>query len=204
MGRKFIRASVVMLAKAHNPSILSPDWLKRNEVITEKPIQFALTPDFAIFDSKNINLIVDRQRYQLNIKGTTKKSLDKLVQITTKYLELLPHIPYIKLGMNFEWIIEDDDEGSAPIMKPAIGTMNDFSSVFPEHELCFGTIIIAHKEPYILRVNIEPTIDDKTITYKFNFDYKLKDLAVEKIIEYVESIHELQKFATGIVLKTTE
>jgi len=136
MASKFIRANVVIIAEAHNPSILSPDWLKRNEVITEDPNQFILTPDFAVFESKSFNLMVDRQRWQLNTKRVNPSSIESLSTIATKYFDLLPHIPYLKLGMNFDWLIEEDENGSPPKITPMIGSLTDLSSIFPNHNLC--------------------------------------------------------------------
>ncbi|MGC9780507.1 MAG: hypothetical protein HZR80_14770 [Candidatus Heimdallarchaeota archaeon] len=201
MTNKFIRASMVILAESHNPSILSPDWLKRNEVITEKPNQFVLTPDFAVFDSKSFNLVVDRQRLQLNAKKATPTSLKALIDITTKYLELLPHIPYLRLGLNFEWVVEEDEKKSPPDICLTIGSTKDFTPIFPDHELFYGSIIYAQKESYRLRLNIEPT-DENALIYKFNFDFNIKDKAVEKIKEFVTDYIELYKFSSQIVNKT--
>ena len=203
MTNKLAFVSVVILAKAHNPSILSPDWLKRNEVITEKPKQFALTPDFALFDSKNFNLIVDRQRFQLNVKAMTPKKIDSLVTITKKYIELLPHIPYLRLGINFDWIVEAGDTNTLPKITTSIGSLDDFTHLFPKHERCYGMIIVANEKDYRLRLNIEPT-DENSLIYKFNFDYLIEDLEIGKVINFVNSLPELLKYTLEIVDKTSK
>jgi len=194
---------MVLLAEAHNPSILSPDWLKRNKVITENPNQFVLTPDFAVFDSKSFNLVVDRQRLQLNAKKATPVTLNELVTIITKYLTLLPHIPFLRLGLNFEWVVEEDEKNPPPEINLTIGSTKDFQAIFPQHDLCYGSIIYAKKEAYRLQLTIEPT-DENALIYKFNFDYNVKDIAIDKIKEFVENYPELYKFASTIVDNTTK
>ncbi len=203
MVSKFTLASIVLLAEAHNPSILSPDWLKKNKVITENPKQFALTPDFALFDSKSYNLIVDRQRLQLSAKKPSLQSVKSITQIITKYLEILPHIPYLRLGLNFEWLVEESETTAPPEISLSLGSIIDISPLIPDHEICYGSIIYAKESDYKMRISIAPPNED-AVTYKFNFDYTIKDRPVEKVIEFVTSYIEKYKFAFNIVKKTIE
>ena len=203
MVSKFTLASIVLLAEAHNPSILSPDWLKRNQVIIENPVQFVLTPDFAIFESKKYNLIVDRQRLQLIAKKPTKQNANSIMEIIIKYVEILSHIPYLRLGFNFEWLAEENETSMPPEIKLSLGTITDMSPLIPDHELCYGSIISAKAKDYQLRLSIIPTNED-AVTYRFNFDYTIKDTEVEKIVEFFRSYTEKYEFASSIVKKTIE
>jgi len=203
MAGKLIRASVVILAEAHNPSILSPDWLKEKKIISENPSNFVHTPDFAVFESKTFSLIVDRQRLQLTAKKTSPKVLGALISIISRYFELLPHIPYLRLGLNFDWLVEEDERSTPPEIQLTVGSTTDFSDIFPDHKLCFGSIIVAEKNPYKLRLNIEPA-EENALNYKFNFDYNIKDVSEDKRKEYIANIPKLYNLASSVVAKTTK
>lgn len=202
MTKRFIRASVVILADAHNPSILTPDWLERNEVITEKHKKFITTPDFAFFDSRNYNLMVDRQRFQLNIKKPQAKKIHSLSQIAQRYFELLPHIPFSRMGLNFDWIVEQNGVGIPPQIQSSIGSIHNIGSLFPDYELHYGAIIFAKKSDYRLRLTLEP-IEENALIYKFNFDHNLKDLSINEIKKLPKNFQSLYEFAFSIVNKTT-
>jgi len=82
MKIKLGRADIVILALAHNPSIISPQWLKENHLITEEPKQFVHTPDFSLFDSETFSLIADRQRLQVTAKKQDMDTLKSLASTT--------------------------------------------------------------------------------------------------------------------------
>jgi len=46
MDVKLRRADIVIMASAHNPSIVDPHWLKANGLVAEDPKHFVHTPDF--------------------------------------------------------------------------------------------------------------------------------------------------------------
>ncbi|MBN1330475.1 MAG: hypothetical protein JXA54_13455 [Candidatus Heimdallarchaeota archaeon] len=197
MELKLIRASIVILAEAHNPSIISPDWIAKNSLIPESPITFIHTPDLSGFDSKSFNLVVDRQRLQLTAKKTNAKITETLTTIIAKYFELLPHIPYLRLGINFDWIIEEDNS-NLPQIKTTIGKVKDYSNIFPDHDLCFGSVIHAKKDPYNLRLSIEPTEID-SLTFRFNYEYKIQNIQIDKILELLNNTPQLYNFSNDVV-----
>jgi len=194
------RADIVILADAHNPSIVSPMWLKEKELIVEEPKQFIHTPDFSLFESESFLLVVDRQRLQITAKKQDPDSLEKLANVGKKYIELLPHIPYRALGLNFVWFAEMDEDGYLPKINVIIDSINDLSSILPEHEIDYGCIIYASKKPYLLKLTINPQ-GGNAIVFNFNYHHEVKGLEIDVIANYIDTLLSLYRYSEKIVEK---
>lgn len=184
MTIKLKRADIVILASSHNPSIISPQWLKDNSLITEDPINFMHTLDFSLFESESFLLVVDRQRLQITAKKQDEESLRTLADFCSKYIKLLAHIPYQAFGLNFIWSIENGKEGR-PKIEIRIDKSN-FAPVFEGHEVNYGGIIYARKEPYLLKLVIEPE-GENALMNNFNYHHELKGVSVEDMIAIIDS-----------------
>jgi len=202
MERKLDRADIVILAEAHNPSILSPQWLKDNELITEKPDQFVHTPDFSFFNSKNYHLVVDRQRLQVTTKKTTKQLLEALKNFALNYCKILPHIPYKSIGMNFTWNVEAKLDESLPVIKNSIGKITDFKKMFKEFEINNGIIINVKKEKYLHKITIE-SFSKNNLIFRFNNHYNVEKLNNVEIIDLINNYNMLYQESKEFVEKTT-
>ena len=114
------RASVVILAQSHNPSIISPDWVRSTLSINEKEQHFLHTPPFSLFDSASILLTVDTDRWELVSKILDDAHILLCGQMAGAYFQTLSHIPYKRLGLNYIWAYSP----SGP-RNPVIGTRSD-------------------------------------------------------------------------------
>lgn len=107
MDTLFSEFSLVILASDHNPTILNPDFLARNQIVSDdwgwrvigQPIT---TPAFATvqYDSK-VAVTVEPMKLQVTDTSGSMIEENHLVQIVSKYVELLPHVEYSALGINF-------------------------------------------------------------------------------------------------------
>jgi len=185
MEAKLRRADIVIIASAHNPSIIAPQWLKDNSLISEEPRHFVHTPDFSLFESESFSLVVDHQRLQITAKKQDRGSLRSLAGIASNYVKILPHIPYRAVGLNFVWSIEIDEGERLPKIVLNINK-SDLMSVFESHEVDYGGIIYARKEPYMLKLVIEPQ-GKNTIVHNFNYHHELRGISVEDIIRLMDS-----------------
>lgn len=197
MEAKLRRADIVITASAHNPSIIYPEWVKNNLSIVEKPSDFVHTPDFSLFASESFLLVADHQRLQITVKKQDKKSLESLANIASKYVELLHHIPYKALGLNFIWTIEVDDGEGLPKIELNINK-SDLMSVFEGHEIDCGGIIYARKEPYMLKVVIEPQ-GENTLVHNFNYNHELEGMSVEDIVKLINNFLTINEDSSSIV-----
>lgn len=198
MSIKLIRYNIVLLANAHNPSIMSPDWLKRKELITGKPDKFINTPDISIFETKEINLILDRERLQITVNNGNRDLADSIISIAKNYVSILREIPYKALGVNVDWKCEEKES------KNKIGlNINDvdMEKVLTEHDVNFGGIIYARKSQYLLKLTIKPKLDN-VIYYNFNYHFDIIKDNIDSIIKNIEKFQELLKHSEKVVSRT--
>ena len=197
MEAKLRRADIVIIASAHNPSIIAPEWLKDKSLIVEEPSHFIHTPDLSIFESESFSVVVDHQRLQIVVKKQDTKSLESLANIASNYVKLLPHIPYKALGLNFTWTIEVDDGEELPKIEININK-SDLMSVFEGHEVDCGGIIYARKEPYMLKLVIELQ-GGNTLVHNFNYNHELEDMSVEDIVKLINDFLAIKEDSSSIV-----
>ncbi|MBE0516023.1 MAG: hypothetical protein IBX41_01350 [Methanophagales archaeon] len=177
------RKDIVIIASAHNPSIIAPQWLKDNSLILEEPIHFVHTPDFSLFESESFSLLVDHQRLQITAKKQDDATLNSLADLAAKYVDLLPHIPYQSLGLNFTWSVEMAEGETLPKIEVNInGT--DLLSVFEDHDVHYGGIIYARSAIYVLKLVIESQ-EKNSLINNFNFHHELKGRSLEDIRQFI-------------------
>ena len=98
--------SVVILANAHNPSILSPSFLESNGIVPKdwKVVETATTPAMSFIRYDNgVQWTVDQQRLTIIDKCNIsfyEKYDGRIHQLAKSYVEKLPHVSYLDLGLN--------------------------------------------------------------------------------------------------------
>ena len=98
--------SVVILANAHNPSILSPSFLESSDIVPEgwKVAETVTTPAVSFIRYGNgVQWTVDQQRLAITDKCNISfyEKYDGPVHCLAKsYVEKLPHVSYLDLGLN--------------------------------------------------------------------------------------------------------
>ena len=198
MKIKIIKADLVILATAHNPSILSVPWLKQKKLINVDPKQFMHTPDLSVFDTESFSLIVDRQRLFYSLKKHNLNNFKSLTKFGNKYIKILPHIPYTALGINFAWI--NKLKGKESFQKICIDKNSklNFKKAFPKHNLDFGHIVFARKNPYLLKLTIEPKGRAEFI-FNFNYHHEVKGIDIDIIRGYIDSFIKYYQHSKKIV-----
>ena len=197
MEAKLRRADIVILASAHNPSIISPQWLKDKSLIAEEPDHFVHTPDFSLFESESYLLVVDNQRMQITVKKQDTTTLESLANVASGYVKALPHIPYKALGLNFVWSIEVGNGEELPKIGLSINK-SDLLSVFEGYEVDCGGIIYARKELYVLKVVVEPQ-GANTLIHNFNYNHELEGMSVEAIVKLINNFSIIKENSSSVV-----
>ena len=108
--------SVVVVANDHNPTILNPDFLERQGIVQEswgwKVMGPAITtPPFArvSYDS-GVTVSVESHRLQVtDTSATGGPQSSKVVGIARRCVEVLPHVRYSAVGINFRSLVEHAD-----------------------------------------------------------------------------------------------
>lgn len=107
MKAELVEFSVVVVAHDHNPTILNPDFLGRNEIVRDdwnwrvvgQPIT---TPAISTvqYDSK-VAVTVEPMKLQVSDSSGGNIDQNHSTQIVSNYVSSLPHVPYSALGINF-------------------------------------------------------------------------------------------------------
>lgn len=198
MDVKLTSADLVILATAHNPSILSPEWLNEKKLVSNDPINFIYTPDLSVFESKDFSLIVDRQRMQIVSKNFDLKSLELVKNIAAKYIELLPNIPYKAFGANFVWAMKATASEIIPDISININGSNNFSEILSGHDLSYGCIIRAKRSPYLLKLVVEPQ-GERSLIINFNYHHEIIKGEESKLTDYLNNYVNLLNYSQCIV-----
>lgn len=167
---KLRKASIVILARAHNPSIISPDWVQKALSIHESPSNFVHTPQFSVFDSASFLLTLDTEKLELLSKVLDEEHISACGQAASAYFRMLPHIPYRSLGLNYIWVYSPEPSGKPlPRVKLVIDELN-LSQLLNGRSIKYGGTVRVELKPYVLTVRMDYE-DDQTLVFNYNFSY---------------------------------
>ena len=108
MEYKLMNTAIVVLSEGNNPKLLNHDFLSHNGIVPEdwEMQDLLVTSPFSRLTYKNgVELIVEINKLQ--IKVTNPEALPwhaELPKIATRYLQVLPHVHYAGVGINFTFV----------------------------------------------------------------------------------------------------
>lgn len=173
-------ANIVILAKNHNPTIVSKEWLTQKEILTGEIVSFVHTPAFSVTETDIFTFIVDPERLQISIKENISENIEILSKIAKAYITKLPETPYTAIGFNYLYKIATERKSLKNILSP-----NDekFKKLFSEDYQLGGSIRFKF-ENFLVIINFRSENDGKIVA-DFNFNFNSED--VGKIIEKIET-----------------
>lgn len=178
MTISLIGANIVLLAKNHNPSIVSRDWLSQRGILTDSIKSFTHTPALSVVETERFSFFVDPDRLQLGIKKNFIKEANSLCEKILSYVRYLPETPYEAVGFNFGYELEHKTSILQKIYCPG----DKLESLFSEN-FQLGGIIKYEFSGFTVKLIIQPDINEK-IKADFNFHYGLNDNSdIENIIK---------------------
>jgi len=110
--------TIVLVAQNHNPTILNPDFLKYNKIVPEnwnlkeKPI--CIEPMARVVFENGIQITAELDKVIFLEPVRNEKDIDKveIPEVAIRYIETLPHVNYIAVGINpkghLSFTTEDD------------------------------------------------------------------------------------------------
>ena len=194
-----IDTNIVILAKNHNPTIISKEWLKLRGIVEENENfpKFTHTPILSYVETDNFRFIVDPDRLQISLVKISDENIEKLPNITEKYIGQLPETPYTALGLNYNYNIELQAESLKKIFHP---DKDKFTKLFTKNYQLGGIIIFSHSN-FMVKIDIKPTFNEaEKIIVNFNFHCDSKKIEeIEKRIKlYFEMRNKTQKILKGL------
>jgi hypothetical protein len=193
--------NIVLIANSFNPSIFSHHWLVSNDLVKEEEFlpQSIFTNQLVQVVTNHMVLLVlpDQLIIRFNKTGIEKESIIKLQKI----IELLPHIPYSMMGMNFVHLMDDDINGQSTSRKYFYNSSQPLFKLFDTEDAKFGVYLSRNiKDGVRLKLDIKPVdfIADGTtsskIQFSFNYHVQLElEGANKRIIEILPQWDEFDK-----------
>lgn len=112
-------AASIIVANAHNPSILNHEWLKANGILpTKQGVEWELdqppiaTPPMSLLRYQNgthIDLTSSHLVVRVSMQDDVREAESIAMSITANYVKTLKHIPYSGVGNNFSAMFECPD-----------------------------------------------------------------------------------------------
>lgn len=192
----FSEFTIVILASANNPSILNPDFLRINEIVDKgfNPIEsISTSPVSHVKYKEKVAITVDFER--LTFADTDEDRIplkSPIPSIASKYLEVLKHVPYKAVGINFNGYCECSH------IDPSQFILNKFIKKGPWHEHggiepSMGLSFSYKMNEVNLNLNIAPAVTKKgertfpSISINSNFHYDPQEKKIENILDYIKS-----------------
>ena len=163
-------ANIVVLARSHNPTIISTEWVQRNHLVDEPAINFAHTPVLSMYQSATFQLLVEPERLQLALRVVSEANLQALGAGISNYATVLGHVPYRALGVNFQWQLSPERPGELDEILPS--PEGDERRGFPPGTLRKGISLRLYRDDYLLRVLSVPPDRGEVLTVDFNFHFE--------------------------------
>ena len=98
-------ATIVILARKHNPTIASKEWLAEKEVLQGPFSQFLHHDALSMAEGKHITLTLDENRLSLSLRNPTKETIHLVTEAALHYVNALPETPYSAVGLNFTYSV---------------------------------------------------------------------------------------------------
>lgn len=195
MEYMFSEFTMVILASANNPSILNPDFLRINGIVGKDfdPIESISTPPVSHVKYKEkVAITVDFERLTFVDADEDRIPLSSPIPlIASKYIEVLRHVPYKAIGINFNGYYECSNiDPSQYIINKFIkkGPWSEYEGVEPSMGLNFS-----YKMGEVtLNLNIAPSVTRKgertfpSIAINSNFHCDPQEKKIENIVNYIK------------------
>lgn len=158
MSIQIITESIVVRATQHNPSILSPLFLKVEKIVPDEwtPVNgyFSTPPLSVVKYSNGVEFLVDNQVLQISRNvGVNDSPECDISNFALHYIRVLPHTPYSAVGINFEGLVRCNTPEQF-LLKTFLkqGKWNKGDNVVGSLKL----ILTYQKQEWTLSISIEP------------------------------------------------
>lgn len=112
MEPKLIQFSTVVVGKAHNPTILNPDFLALNAIVQDdwgwEVAETITTPPFSVVRyTCGVAVTVEFNKLQVtDVNVGDDPTTSKVANIAVAYVRTLRHVRYTAIGINLQSVVE--------------------------------------------------------------------------------------------------
>jgi hypothetical protein len=187
-------ANIVILAKNHNPSIVTKEWLAQKEIIKEGIVNFTHTPLFSLVETTNFNLIVDPNRLQISVKKAIPENIENLPKIIETYITKLPETPYTAIGFNYSYRITMGGRSLKDIFSFDDKILRKIFS----NDYRLGVTVHFTVRDFVVQVNLQPPNEELKANLNFHFESENSEEIKKKVEEYSELKKKAEEILEGL------
>ena len=137
-----VEFSVVVVAQSNNPTILNPDFLRHNGIVSSKralsgerpPFTTPLFSQVSFDEDLTVQADPERVTFAQTAHGLAPKDID-CPAVAKGYLKTVPHVPYTALGLNPRAVISSPPFARLSEMLHTEGDWMAFADIAPRFEL---------------------------------------------------------------------
>ena len=187
---------MIVLAKNHNPSIVSKEWLTRNKIIEEEITSFTHLPVVSVIDTNSFNLVVDPERLVLSVKKISYDNLTMLPKIISKYITQLPETTYTAIGFNYHYRFEISQKKLKDTLLVDTSKLKELI----RGDYGFGGIVTFQFNDFVVTLTFRPTSDTEETTGEFNFHHKCRNREemTRKLLEHPKTKKRAEELLGGL------
>ena len=188
--------SIVVVAQAHNPSILNPDFLINNKIVdasfTPKDV-YCTPPISQVSFDEGISIIAEFERLQF-VDHVSERIPHKsqIAEIATRYISVLPHVRYTAVGINFtgHYLWENTNSACSFISNkfirevPCLSSGDGLTNVGLKFIYLFGKIKCTISIESTERIR-EENKRIPVILINANYNLDVKDNNIQEIISFI-------------------
>ncbi|QUH22631.1 hypothetical protein HYG87_02030 [Methanobacterium alkalithermotolerans] len=184
-------ANIVVLAEKHNISIVSKEWLAQNSILDGEVVNFAHLPVASVIETNDYSFFVEEKSLRASLKSINNENLENLPIMIIEYIKKLPETPYRAIGLNFLYVIKENQEKIKEIIM-----LNDenLKNIFSDNYL-FGGIFEFDFNNFKVTLTLKP--NNQEINCDFNFHFSSSD--PNEIIKTLAKYCETNKYAEKIL-----
>ena len=191
------QASIIVLARNYNPSIVSCDWLLAKGILAGPFINFVHTPAFSLVEEESLALIVDDTRLQLQLKQPSAENVTRLEGAALLFVQSLPETPYVAIGLNFRFRVRGSSLDLETIVTPKKAKLRRLFGAGYE----IGARVAFDQDGFRATVLIpsEATANDfRHVHFNYHADVAGAAEASEKISRHNSAFANAQAVLTGL------
>lgn len=157
-----VRGLSVVWVGAFNPTIVSPDWFSRHELLRKSELEQArieiVTPDFAKFQVDWLTVQITQNQFQ--VVTTTYERSHQLRDLASAILTLLPETPIRAMGVNNDMHFSIEDEAAWHKVGNTLTPKNIWQSTMKSPGMRSVTIEDERDDGYkgYVRVTVQPSV----------------------------------------------
>ncbi len=191
-------SNAVIVAHQFNPSVVNQLWLVDNDIVSRDGFQegCAFSDMVVNVNARDFSLFVSPEQLQFVPKGADGAEGALIQTRLGKFVQSVPHTPFAGLGLNFVWMVSDDDLPALSrklFFRPEEPLFREFES----EDARFGAYLSRDFHGGRLKLDIRPvtlklresgeSVERLQFAFNLHFDVPAGGRGAEQICQFLEN-----------------